>query len=170
MAHSIIHLELERRYGEIPLWIREAIATALEDMTTGEVWGPWHRNEFVFTASHTEWRGKQTQKQVVRLKDFERIFAYAANPYDDHFAHEAFAFALYTMIEEPEGLGKMLAAMEEIYPETNPKGGRSLLTVEQTQEIVGECFGSDLLARFQEWWLEPPRWNAKPKKSKKKKS
>jgi hypothetical protein len=168
IAHSLIHLELERRYGEIPLWIREGIATALEDMTVGEVWGPWYRNGFVFSVSHADWRGRQTMKQIERLSDFQRIFSYPARPYDDHFAHETFAFAVYCLTEEPEGLASMLAGMQEMYSETNPKGGRSLLTVEQTRTIFSESFEADFLERFQSWWEKPPKWNAKVKKSKKK--
>ncbi|MCP4093973.1 MAG: hypothetical protein GY747_11040 [Planctomycetes bacterium] len=170
LAHSFIHLELERRYGEVPLWIRESIATALEDMTTGEVWGPWHRNGFVFARSHGDWRGKQTQKQIARLKDLERIFTYKANPYDDFFAHEGFAFAVYALTQEPQALATMLKGMQEMYPETNPKGGRSLMTYEQTQEIFDSSFEPGFLVRLQEWWVKPLRWNEKPKKSKKKKS
>ena len=169
MAHSFVHLELERRYGEVPLWIREGIATALEDMTTGEVWGPWHRNGFVFAISHGDWRGNQTKKQVERLNSLDRIFTYAANPYDDHYAHEAFAFAVYALTIEPKGLAAMLKGMQEMYSETNPKGGRSMLNLEQTQEIFAASFEAGFLERFQEWWVEPLRWNEKPKKSKKKK-
>ena len=169
IAHSLIHLELERPYGELPMWIREGIATAIEDMTTGEVWGPWYRNGFVFSVSHAQWRGIRTRKQVERLRDFERIFSYPANPYDDFFAHEAFAFATYCLLEEPQGLDKMLRGMQELYPETNPKGGRSLLTVEQTNEIFAASFEAGFLQRFQEWWLEPPSWNEKSKKKKRKK-
>jgi hypothetical protein len=168
IAHSFIHLELERRYGEIPLWIREGIATALEDMTVGEVWGPWYRDGFVFSVSHADWRGKQTMKQVERLKDLERIFSYPARPYDDHFAHEAFAFAVYCLTEEPQGLATMLSGMQEMYSETNPKGGRSLLTVQQTKTLFETSFEAGFLERFQSWWEEPPTWKAKSKKSKKK--
>ena len=168
IAHSLIHLELERRYGEIPLWISEGIATALEDMTVGEVWGPWYRNGFVFSVSHADWRGRQTMKQIERLKDFQRIFSYPARPYDDHFAHEAFAFATYCLIEEPAGLAKMLGGMQEMYSETNPKGGRSLLSVDQTKTIFESSFETGFLERFQDWWEDPPSWKAKNKKSKKK--
>lgn len=168
IAHSLIHLELERRYGEIPLWIREGIATALEDMTVGEVYGPWYRNGFVFSVSHGEWRGRQTMKQIERLKDFQRIFSYPARPYDDHFAHEAFAFAVYCLIEEPAGLASMLGGMQEMYSETNPKGGRSLLTVDQTKTIFEGSFEAGFMERFQTWWEKPPSWKAKKKKSKKK--
>ncbi|MHC4379550.1 MAG: hypothetical protein ACYSU1_00470, partial [Planctomycetota bacterium] len=51
IGHNLIHLELHRRYGILPLWIREAIATAAEDMAFGEVYAPWHLDGFVFSAS-----------------------------------------------------------------------------------------------------------------------
>ncbi len=169
IAHNLVHLEIERRYGELPLWLREGIATALEDMVTGEVWGPWYRNGFVYTASHGDWRGIQTRKQIERLKSLRTIFAYSAKPYQDHAAHEGFAFAVYCLLEEPESLAKMMIDMQDLYPETNPKGGRSLLTVDQTDELFEANFEAGFMERFQTWWLEPPRWNAKVKKSKKKK-
>jgi len=169
IAHSLIHLELHRRYGEIPLWIREGIATALEDMTVGEVYGPWHVNGFVFSASHADWRGKQTQKQVERLKDFRRIYSYPANPYDNQLAHEAFAFAVYCLLEEPQSLAQMLAGMQEMYSETNPEGGRAALTVEQTIELSEASFEPGLLERLQAWWEKPPSWKVKIKKGKKSK-
>ncbi len=168
IAHSLIHLELHRRYGEIPLWIREGIATALEDLTVGEVYGPWHVNGFVFSASHADWRGAQTQKQVARLKDFGRIFSYPANPYDDHLAHEAFAFAVYCLLEEPQSLAQMLKGMQDMYAETNPQGGRFLMTVEQTKELFEASFETGFLERFQVWWEKPPSWKAKKSKKSKK--
>ncbi len=138
-------------------------------MTVGQVYGPWYLNGFVFSSSHAEWRGVQTQKQVARLKDFRRIFSYPANPYDDHLAHEAFAFALYSLLEEPQGLAQMLKGMQEVYAETNPEGGRFLMTVEQTTELLEASFETGFLERFQTWWVKPPIWKQKSKKSKKSK-
>lgn len=181
IGHNLIHLELHRRYGVLPLWIRESIATAAEDMATGEVYAPWHLNGFVFTVSHSEWRGKGTRRQIEKLTDFRRLFEYTAKPYQDDLAHLGFAFAVYTMLEDPDGLKRFLSAMESKYAETNEKGGRPAFTLEMTEQMFRDSFPGDFtekeikkgmsseekfLKEFQKWWKKPAKWNAKPKKRK----
>ncbi|MGB0953762.1 MAG: hypothetical protein ACPG31_11090 [Planctomycetota bacterium] len=171
IGHNLIHLEMHRRYGVLPLWIRESIATAAEDMATGEVYAPWHLNGFVFTASHTEWRGKQTRKQMAALQNFDALFSYSAKPYRDDLAHLGFGFAVYTMLEEPEELRRFLTAMQDKYAEVNLKGGRPAFTLEMTRTMFEDAFENPddekpFLERFQKWWKKPTKWNKKPKKRK----
>lgn len=163
IAHNLIHLELHRRYGILPLWIRESIATAAEDMAFGEVYAPWHLNGFVFSASHGEWRGKKTREQIKDLTSLDALFNYSANPYREELAHLGFAFGVYSMLEEPVALQGFLGAMQERYAVTNTRGGRP----EFTLEMFAAHYQDGFLERFQKWWKKPPRWNAKPKKRKK---
>lgn len=172
IGHNLIHLEMHRRYGVLPLWIRESIATAAEDMATGEVYAPWHLNGFVFSSSHGEWRGKEARKQMAALKNFDALFSYSANPYRDDLAHLGFGFAVYTMLEEPEELHRFLTSMQEKYAETNEKGGRPAFTLDMTRKMFTQAFDSDqeaeksFLERYQKWWKKPAKWNKKPKKRK----
>jgi hypothetical protein len=165
LAHNLVHLELNRRYGTLPLWVREGIATAVEDMCWGEVWGPWYLNGFVFTSSHGDWRGKGTQELVEGLEGgIDRLYTYKANPYDDDLAHLSFAFATYAMLEESEGFQAFLAGLQELYTEINTEGGMPAFSREQVDEVFDANFEAGFLERMQEWWDKPPRWNKKPKK------
>lgn len=167
IAHNLVHLELHRRYEILPLWVREAIATAAEDMAFGEVYAPWHLNGFVFSASHADWRGKGTRELVKELTDLNALFEYSGKPYRDELAHLGFAFGVYSLLEEPEALQGFLGAMQKLYAETNTKGGRPEFTLEIYQRMFAEHYEEGFLERFQKWWKKPPRWNAKPKKRKK---
>ena len=165
LAHNLVHLELNRRYGTLPLWVREGIATAVEDMCWGEVWGPWYLNGFVFTSSHGDWRGKGTQELVEGLEGgIDRLYTYKANPYDDDLAHLSFAFATYAMLEESEGFQAFLAGLQELYTEINTEGGMPAFSREQVATVFATSFEEGFLERMQEWWEKPPRWNKKPKK------
>ncbi|MHC4839122.1 MAG: hypothetical protein ACYTF3_13240, partial [Planctomycetota bacterium] len=165
LAHNLVHLELNRRYGILPLWVREGIATAVEDMCWGEVWGPWNLSGFVFASSHGDWRGKGTQKLVEGMvDDVDILYGYSANPYRDDMAHLAFAFATYAMLEEPEGFQGFLAGLQELYAEVNTEGGLPAFTPVQVDEVFDANFEAGLLERMQEWWEKPARWNKKPKK------
>lgn len=166
VGHNLVHLELHRRYGVLPLWIREAIATAAEDMATGEVYAPWHLNGFVFASSHGEWRGKKTQKQIAKVESLDPLFTYTAKPYRDDLAHLGFAFAVYSMLEKPKSLDGFLSAMQEKYKETNEKGGRPAFTLTMTQEMFAAHYEEDFLKDFKKWWKKPPKWNKLPKKRK----
>jgi len=170
IGHNLVHLDLHRRYGILPLWIRESIATAVEDMAVGEVYAPWHLNGFVFTASHTEWRGKLTQKGVERAVSLESLFDYPANPYRDDLAHLGFAFATYAMLEEPESLHGFLSALQAEYAANHPRGGRPDFSVEFTQGLFEQNFEEGFMDRFHKWWKKPLKWNKKPKKKKNKRS
>lgn len=182
IGHNLIHLELHRRHGVLPLWIREGIATVAEDMATGEVWAPWHLDGFVFAHTHGEWRGKETKEMVKDMKsvdEFDRIFEYSGKPYRNDLAHLTFSFVLYSMYEKPDSLRAMLGAMEELYAETNEKGGRPEFTLEMTRKMFHDAYlAAEIVAEdpkeakkaflkdFQKWWKKPPKWSKKPKKSK----
>ncbi len=167
IGHNLVHLELSRRYGILPLWVREALATAAEDMATGEVYAPWNLQGFVFTASHAEWRGKQTKAQVARLHGLGDLFRYSGRPYRDDLAHIGFAFGVYAMLEEPESLGQFLSALQAEYALSNGRGGRPNFRAELVQKMFEASFAPGFMARFQSWWEKPLRWNAKPKRRKK---
>jgi len=165
IAHNLAHLELNRRYGVLPLWVREGIATAIEDMCWGEVYGPWYLHGFVFTSSHSDWRGKKTRKMVAALEDdVDILYSYSANPYQDDLAHLDFAFATYAMSEEPESFQAFLKALQDLYTVENTKGGLPAFTPQQYDELFDQAFEEGFLERMQTWWKKPPRWNAKPKK------
>jgi len=166
IGHNLVHLDLHRRYGILPLWIRESIATAVEDMAVGEVYAPWHLNGFVFTASHSEWRGKATKKVVERAVNLKSLFTYSANPYRDDLAHLGFAFATYSMLEEPESLRGFLSSMEKEYSANHDHGGRPDFSSNLTQGLFDASFEPEFMGRFQKWWKKPLKWNKKPKKKK----
>jgi len=167
IGHNLVHLDLHSRYGILPLWVRESIATAVEDMAVGEVYAPWHLDGFVFTASHADWRGKETRKGVERMVSLDSLFSYKANPYRDDLAHLGFAFATYTLIEEPESLHGFLTAMQQEYEENYDRGGRPDFGVEMTQGFFDQHFEAGFMERFHKWWKKPLKWNKKPKKKKK---
>ncbi|MDA0667955.1 MAG: hypothetical protein O3A50_09290 [Planctomycetota bacterium] len=164
IGHNLVHFDLHRRYGILPLWIRESMATAVEDMAVGEVFAPWHLNGFVFTSSHAEWRGRETKKGVERATNLHSLFTYPANPYRDDLAHLGFAFATYTMLEEPEGLHAFLSAMEKEDAANYDRGGRSEFSAEMTQGFFDASFEPGFMDRFQKWWEKPLKWNKKPMK------
>ncbi len=161
LAHSLAHLELARRFGELPLWLTEGIATAGEDGAWGEVWANWYRDGFVTAASHKEWRGKETQRVVAAQQDLAALFAYSARPYQDEGARLSFAFATYGLDAEPERFAAFLLAVQDAYSRQQPAGGRSSLAPEQAAALLEGAFGADFMTRFQLWWQKPPRWNAK---------
>lgn len=170
VGHNLVHMDLHRRYGILPLWLRESIATAIEDMATGEVYAPWHLNGFVYSDSHKKWREKATMKGVERATNLNSLFTYKANPYRDDLAHLGFAFATYTLIEEPEALIAFMEAMEIEYEENYDRGGRPDFGIELYQEFLDASFGPEFMGRFHKWWEKPLKWNKKPKKKKKPKA
>ena len=167
VGHNLVHLDLHRRYGILPLWVRESIATAVEDMATGEVYAPWHLNGFVYSDSHKKWREKITMKGVERATNLNSLFTYKANPYRNDLAHLGFGFATYVLLEEPESLHEFLSAMEKEYAANYDRGGRPEFSVELTQKFFDASFEEGFMDRFHKWWKKPLKWNKKPKKKKK---
>ena len=170
IGHNLVHLDLHRRYGILPLWIRESIATAAEDMAVGEVYAPWNLYGFVFTVSHADWRGTATKEAVERVSTLKSLFTYPANPYQDSLARLGFAFATYAMLEEPESLRGFLSSMEKEYDDNYGYGGRPDFNSDLTQALFDANFQPAFMERFQKWWEKPLKWNKKPKKKKKAKS
>jgi hypothetical protein len=160
LAHSIVHLEMWRRYGALPLWLTEGIACAGEDGAWGEVWAYWYRDGFVAASSHGDWRGQQTQKIVAKQKDLRGLFAYPARPFEEERALLAFAFATYGLDAEPEAFGAFLTALQSAYQTGQPQGGRPQLDAEMVEALLQRTFGGDFLKRFQVWWKKPPKWHA----------
>jgi len=169
MAHNFVHLEMNRRYGILPLWIIEGLACAGEDGAFGEVWSNWYRDGFVFSLSHSGWRGKDTQNILEKMKPgFTELFAYTARPYVDTEAHMAFAFLTYALEAEPLGLKKFCDLLKVEYGKNYELGGRFVPSVEFQQKTLLEAFGEGFEARFRAWWVDPPKWNAWQKGVKKK--
>lgn len=161
LAHSVVHLELWRRYGTLPLWLTEGIACAGEEGAWGEVWAYWYREGFVAAKSHAAWRGKPTQTLVAGLADLRGLFGYSARPFEEPSALLAFAFATYGLDAEPANFAAFLTLLQEHEQRRNPDGGRPLLAPEDVERLLHEAFGADFLARFQKWWKKPPKWNAR---------
>jgi hypothetical protein len=161
LAHNFTHLELWRRHGTLPLWLTEGLACAGEDGAWGEVWAYWNRKGFVAAKSHSEWRGKKTQTLVKELMNLRPILMYSAEPFDEDLALLSFAFATYGLDAEPEKFGAFLRLLEGAYQANHPQGGRFELPPEEYERLLNQAFGEDFLARFQLWWLKPPKWNAK---------
>lgn len=161
LAHNFTHLELNRRYGPLPLWLTEGLACAGEDGAWGEVWAYWNRNGFVAAKSHAEWRGKKTQTLVKELKNLRSVFTYPAERFDEDLALLSFAFATYGLDAEPEKFAAFLQLLQASYQANHPQGGRSELPAEEFERLLNASFGEDFLTRFQAWWVKPPKWNAK---------
>lgn len=162
VAHSLVHLEMWRRFGPLPLWLTEGLACAGEDGAWGEVWAYWYRDGFVFTKEHADWRGKQTQKIVKELADLRGLFAYPARPFEQNRALLAFAFATYGLDAEPKPFAAFVAELRVAYQKHNPQGGRPELPPADVEAMLLRAFGDDFLTRFQKWWKKPPKWSAKP--------
>lgn len=161
LAHNFTHLEMHRRYGPLPLWLTEGLACAGEDGAWGEVWAYWNRSGFVTAGSHAEWRGKKTQALVKELAHLRVLFGYPAERFDEDLALLAFAFATYGLDAEPEKFAAFLELLRASYSANHPQGGRSDLPPEEIERLLHAAFGADFLARFQAWWVKPPKWNAK---------
>ncbi len=161
LAHSFTHLEMARRFGPLPLWLTEGLACAGEEGAWGEVWAYWNRSGFVAAKSHGEWRGKKTQTLVKDLKNLEALFDYPADPFEEDRALLAFAFATYGLDAEPERFAAFVKLLQAAYQANQPQGGRAQLPAAEVARLLEQSFGADFLARFQEWWKKPPKWNAK---------
>ena len=158
LGHALVHLELHRRYGILPLWLREGLALAGEDSTWGEVWAPWFLDGFVFSSSHADWRGRETRKLVAGLEgDWSRVFGWEGRPYDPERSRLAYAFSTWALEAEPEGLARFLELLRVEYAK-DADGGEALFGAERTRELAVEAFGEDFAERLAAWWKHPRSW------------
>ncbi|MBL7008038.1 MAG: hypothetical protein ISR76_03510 [Planctomycetes bacterium] len=156
VAHNLVHLELTRRYGQLPLWLKEGLACAGEEGAFGEVWAPWYRDGFVFSKSHGAWRDRARELAAGMEATMPRVFRYPAKPYEDDLAHLAFAFATWCLEEQPEALKSFLAALQAEYALHWKEGGRFQPDPALVLEFAGASFGADWRQRLQDWWSLPP--------------
>lgn len=155
VAHNLVHLELARRYGELPLWLKEGIACAGEEAADGEVWAPWYRDSFVFAKSHGAWRERALELAPQLAGDPGPLFHYSARPYDDDLAHQAFAFAAWALAARPDGLRAFLESLRADYAEHAPAGGRFQAEPERVMELAAAAFGPAWAAELAAWWAPP---------------
>ncbi len=154
--HNAVHLDLARRHGLVPLWLAEGLACAVEDRVTGEVWGNWYRDSFVYTVSHGTWR--QSAARAVQKegdKALPRLYAYPARPFEERSAWLAFAFAVYGLEADRTGFRAFLAALEKTARRV-PMRGRHRPGPEETAALVAAAFGPDFPEAFRRWWSRAP--------------
>ena len=165
LGHNLAHLEVHRRYGVLPLWIAEGIATACEEGAWGEVWAPWNLAGFVYASSHASWRGAATQASVAATETdgLAALWKYSADPWQEAPARLAFAFATYGLDRDPVALRGFLERLQAAYAVPDAYGKRVDPEPEQYQAWLLECFGEDFPAQVRAWWEKPPSWKSKPK-------
>ena len=166
VGHNLAHLEVHRRYGVLPLWIAEAIATAGEDGAWGEVWAPWNLDGFVFAASHADWRGKQTRALAIEAAEglgFARLWSYSADPWREQEAKLGFALATYGLDRDPVGFRAFLDRLQAAYSVPDEYGVRKDPTSAQYETWLAASFGEGFIEDFAAWWKKPPSWKSKPK-------
>ncbi len=162
LAHDLVHLELLHRFGEQPMWLREALACVVEDVAFGEVWAFWYREGFVYNKSHASWRDASRLRVLREQGRLDSMFTYPANPFEKEGAELSFSFALWALLEEPEALGGYLCALQTAYQKDQPKRGRFRLPASQQKELALASFGPDMEARWFQWWKQgPPARNKK---------
>ena len=178
IAHNLTHIEMHRRYGQLPLWLAEGIAVAGEEGATGQVWGNWNMDGFVYTDSRSAWKrrakkfiteeGKEIRvydwsgvpfgsepKQVKKPKPtLQELYEYPATSHVDDLAHLAYAFATYGLDVDAKGFKKFLDAMQKAYQEEWVGFGRFNPGAERVEEIVAESFGEDFEKKFRRYWAK----------------
>ncbi len=164
VAHNLVHLELTRRYGQLPLWLKEGLACAGEDGAYGEVWAPWYREGFVYAKSHGAWRDRARELAPTMAGRMERVFRYSGRPYQDDFAHLAFAFATWALEEQPDGLKRFLEALQRDYADHWKEGGRYQPAPARVLEFADASFGGDWRQRLAAWWGPPADENSPPRR------
>ncbi|RMH04109.1 MAG: hypothetical protein D6702_04060 [Planctomycetota bacterium] len=155
LLHNLSHLELARRYDQLPLWLAEGIACAVEDEVRGEVWAPWYREGFVASASHAAWRPAAAARVAALAADPEPLFAYSARPWQDGPALDAFAFARWGLVAEPAAFRALLEALAADSARARQGlGGRYAPSPERTAEIAAAALGAGWPDRLATWWRQ----------------
>ncbi|KAA3607506.1 MAG: hypothetical protein DWQ01_15060 [Planctomycetota bacterium] len=152
LAHNLVHLEMHRRFGPLPLWLLEGLACAGEEATTGEVWANWNRSGFVYAVSHGAWRN--TAKRMVEKNKvpIQALYSYSARPFDEELAHLAFAFATYGLEGNRKGLNRFAALLSAEYKENWAHLGRFEPSADLVEKLVLKAFGKDFENKFRTWW------------------
>jgi hypothetical protein len=176
--HNIAHLWLRKTYGELPLWLKEGIATGLEEKVSGTVYGNWNLGGFVYSWTHGSWR-KRAQEfvagtgEVIEAYDWSDVefgseppmvkmvrptlfdlFSYRATTYREEMAHMAFAFAIYGLEKNKTGLKKFCKNLKKEYDANWITVGRFEPSAEWTDGAVLKAFGKDFHEKFVGWWQE----------------
>ena len=152
VAHNLVHLELTRRFGQLPLWLKEGLACAGEEGAYGEVWAPWYRDGFVYAKSHGAWRDQCRERAPGLAGRLERLFRYTARPYEDDLAHDGFAFATWALEEQPAGLAAFLERLRGEYAANQKEGGRFQPDPAKVLDFAAASFGADWRERLEAWW------------------
>ncbi|HEX9794532.1 MAG TPA: hypothetical protein VGC54_11165 [Planctomycetota bacterium] len=152
IAHNVAHLELYLRYGNLPLWLAEGLAVACEEELTGEVWGNWNRDGFVYSVSHAAWRGTAARMVREGKPALLQLYEYSARPYQEELAHLAYAFAAYGMSADKAGLQRLLQACRAEYRVRWVGTGRFQPDVRRFAAMVTEAFGDGFQVEFRRWW------------------
>ncbi|RMH03808.1 MAG: hypothetical protein D6702_04955, partial [Planctomycetota bacterium] len=176
LAHDAVHLWLRRACGELPLWLSEGIACAVEEEEFGTVRRVWNLDGFVFdamlgawpatakdylvgngdTIRCWDWTGIPTGGEPRRVEKprptLADLYGYRATRYRDDLAHLAFGFAAYAMKADPKGLAAFLAALRTEYQENWRAAGRFEPNPDLTARLVTASFGPDFEERLRRWW------------------
>ncbi|MBO45715.1 MAG: hypothetical protein CMJ96_02350 [Planctomycetes bacterium] len=176
--HNIAHLWLRKAYGELPLWLKEGIATGLEEKVSGTVYGNWNVGGFIWQWTHGSWRKRAKEfvtgtDDVVEAYDWTDtplgteppmvkmvrptlfdLYSYRATTYREEMAHMAFAFAIYGLEKNPGGLKKFCKNLKKEYDANWITVGRFEPSAEWTEGAVLKAFGKNYYEKFPEWWLE----------------
>jgi len=176
VAHSVVHLWLRQRFGQLPLWLSEGLACASEEVEFRDVWGMWNLEGFVYDASRSAWR--ETAREYVTTKEdtircygwsgvtygtepprvekpkptLEQLYEYPATTFQDDLAHLAFAFAIYGLEGDKKGFREFLDALQEEYDANWSTVGRFEPDAKLVERLVKKSFGRDFERRFVDWW------------------
>ena len=154
-APRLVHQELSRRFGSLPLWLAEGVACAGEERAFGEIWANWYRDSFVSVLAHGGWRNDASRLVAKNQRPLPDLYAYPARPFDEDLARFAFAFAVYGLEADREGFARLLAGMAE--DSRAQGGGRYEPAPARVQELVSAAFGADFERDFRSWWAKPPK-------------
>jgi len=155
IAHNLVHLELVRRYGELPMWLREGLACAGEDIAFGEVWSNWYRDGFVYAKSHQAWRAQAAKRMMLMGHKLNQLFDYPARPFEEDYAELAFGFSVWGMEAKPKELHAFLNALHADYQKHWKAGGRYEPSPETVADLASECFGATWQADLRAFWADP---------------
>ena len=178
VGHQAAHLWLRTRYGQLPLWLSEGIACAVEQAEFGSVWANWNLQGFVYDSYRDAWPSTArelltTKKETVRCYDWtglaygseppmverpvpglEQVYGYRATVFRDELAHLAFAFASYGMEGDKAGMVRLLTALQEEYQANWVTVGRFEPGAALMTELAARAFGADFPAKLAAWWAK----------------
>ncbi len=168
LAHGLAAVEIQQRYGRLPLWLADGMATVAEESIDGQVWTNWGRSGFVSTESHGSWRGLPTRSLFRDGMPSLRGFAGAAgNVYDDGRAHLAFAIAAFGMEKRPAALRNFCRSVARLGRASLSANGRPELGAEELEGAFLSCFGEGGIQELVKYWKHPLSWRSANRAAKK---